>query len=101
MIYLNDVAKGGETVFPIADREDELNPKTRNRNPAEDCSNGSLVIKPVKGSALMWYNNFLDEETGKMGEIDKRSLHAACDVAEGEKWVANMWINAPRADETT
>ncbi|XP_067048686.1 transmembrane prolyl 4-hydroxylase-like [Acropora muricata] len=101
LIYLNDVAKGGETVFPIADREDELNPKTHNRNPAEDCSNGSLVIKPVKGSALMWYNNFLDEETGKMGEIDKRSLHAACDVAEGEKWVANMWINAPRADETT
>ncbi|XP_068700476.1 transmembrane prolyl 4-hydroxylase-like [Montipora foliosa] len=98
LIYLNNVTKGGETVFPVADREDLLHAQNGGRNP--DCNNASLVVNPVKGRALMWYNNVLDAETGKMGEVDKFSLHAGCHVIEGEKWIANMWINAPRGDET-
>ena len=100
MFYLNDVAKGGETAFPIADREELLQAKNYTTNLSRYCEKASLVLKPVKGTAVFWYNNVLDEKTGKMGEVDKLSLHGGCDVKDGEKWVANLWINAPRGDET-
>lgn len=100
LIFLNNVTKGGETAFPVADHEELLQAQNFSKDLSKNCEKASLVVKPVKGNALFWYNNVLDEKTGKMGEADKLSLHGGCDVIDGEKWVANMWINAPRADET-
>ena len=100
LFYLNDVAEGGETAFPLADREDHLRTNNYTRDLSRHCHKASLVVKPVEGTALLWYNHALDEKTGKMGDVDKLTLHGGCDVLEGEKWIANLWINAPRGDET-
>ena len=100
LFFLNNVTKGGETAFPIADHEELLAGKNYSTNLSKHCKKANLVVKPVKGSALFWYNNVLDKESGMMGEVDLLSLHGGCDVDEGEKWIANLWINAPRVDQT-
>ena len=43
----------------------------------------------------MWYNNFIDPESGLLGSVDRYSLHGGCDIIKGEKWIANNWITAP------
>ena len=100
LFFLNNVTEGGETAFPVADREELFVGKNYSTNLSRNCNRASLVVKPVKGSALLWYNNVLDEESGKMGEVDMLTLHGGCDVIEGEKWIANLWLNAPRGDQT-
>lgn len=100
LFFLNNVTEGGETAFPVADHEELLAEQNYSSNLSRSCEKASVVVKPVKGSALFWYNNILDEESGKMGEVDMLSLHGGCDVIKGEKWVANLWINAPRGDQT-
>ncbi|KAG9510427.1 Prolyl 4-hydroxylase subunit alpha-1 [Fragariocoptes setiger] len=64
MFYLSDVIRGGSTVFP------RLN----------------VHLKPELGSAAFWYNLYKNGE----GIID--TVHGACPVLMGEKWVANFWI---------
>jgi prolyl 4-hydroxylase len=64
LMYLNDVATGGATVFP----EIELN------------------IYPKKGSAL--YFSYFNTN----GEVDPLTLHGGAPVIEGEKWIATKWL---------
>ncbi|CAG7824327.1 unnamed protein product [Allacma fusca] len=64
MLYFNDVKLGGETAFVSV----------------------GVSAKPVKGSALLWYNIFSD------GEADWGSNHASCPVLLGEKWAADKWV---------
>ncbi|XP_016951495.1 prolyl 4-hydroxylase subunit alpha-1-like [Drosophila biarmipes] len=59
IFYLNDVALGGGTAFPFL----------------------KLVVPPVKGSLLIWYN--LHRSTYK----DYRAKHAGCPVLKGSKWI--------------
>ncbi|KAK1790958.1 hypothetical protein P4O66_014806, partial [Electrophorus voltai] len=58
LIYLSDVGGGGATVFP------EI----------------GVSLKPVKGSAVLWYNLLQN------GELSELSLHASCPVLQGSKW---------------
>lgn len=64
MFYLSDVAAGGSTVFPRL----------------------GVHLKPELGAAAFWYNLYKSGE----GIID--TVHGACPVLMGEKWVANFWI---------
>ncbi|CAH3023349.1 unnamed protein product [Porites evermanni] len=66
-------------------------------NLMEFCYDGNLVVKPKRGKAIMWYNHFIDEETGWLGERDDYTLHGGCGVRSGVKWIANNWITAPDA----
>uniref|UniRef100_A0A2M4BKI1 procollagen-proline 4-dioxygenase n=1 Tax=Anopheles marajoara TaxID=58244 RepID=A0A2M4BKI1_9DIPT len=65
MYYLSEVDVGGATVFPDID----------------------VAVFPQKGSAVFWYN------LHRNGTSDPRTLHAACPVMLGSKWVANQWIH--------
>ena len=56
------------------------------------------MLSPRKGTAIMWYNHLMDEESGWLGEMDEYSLHGGCDILKGEKWIANDWITAPYKD---
>ncbi|XP_036795404.1 prolyl 4-hydroxylase subunit alpha-1 [Oncorhynchus mykiss] len=66
LIYMSDVDVGGSTVFPDI----------------------GAALRPYKGSAVLWYNLLQN------GEEDARTLHAACPVFVGNKWVANKWVRA-------
>lgn len=63
MFYLSDLL-GGTTAFPKI----------------------GVAARPSRGSALFWYNLNSD------GVRDNMSLHGACPVVRGIKWVTNKWI---------
>ncbi|XP_064119107.1 prolyl 4-hydroxylase subunit alpha-1-like [Macrobrachium nipponense] len=64
MFYMNDVEAGGHTAFPRI----------------------GVGVKPSAGSAVFWSNLLPD------GFEDTRTLHGACPVLKGIKWVSNKWI---------
>jgi hypothetical protein len=63
------------------------------------CHQAKIAYKPKKGTALFWYNHYIDEKTGWLGEMDKMSYHGGCDVIKGTKWAANNWINVGKDRE--
>ncbi|XP_022793507.1 prolyl 4-hydroxylase subunit alpha-1-like isoform X2 [Stylophora pistillata] len=65
LFYMSDVEAGGATVFLDAEE----------------------IVYPRKGDAIFWYN------LKKDGSPDVKTMHAACPVIIGSKWVANKWIN--------
>jgi prolyl 4-hydroxylase len=64
IVYLNEVERGGETVFP-------------------ECG---LEVAPRRGSAL--YFEYCNED----GQLDPLSLHAGAPVVAGEKWIVTKWM---------
>lgn len=82
--YLNEVRRGGETAFPAANGAMAPDEAMALKEPASDAS--GLVVAPVRGSALLFYNH--DGE----GALDPTAVHAGCRVLEGEKWGANHWV---------
>ncbi len=67
-VYLNEVQAGGETDFPLA----------------------GVTVRPSPGSAVVF--DSLDGE----GLPDPSSLHAGLPVAQGEKWLATLWLRQRR-----
>lgn len=66
--YLNNVASGGETVFPEA----------------------GWRVSPQVGNAVYF------EYCNSMDQLDHASLHASSLIVEGEKWVATKWMRQRR-----
>ncbi|KAG6576223.1 RxLR-like protein [Phytophthora cinnamomi] len=106
-LYLSDVARGGQTVFPLADMPKDLPAEYGHpSNAAQDyeatgaelfepgswemdmvrkCST-KLASYPSKGGAVLFYSQKPN------GELDPMSLHGGCPVLEGTKWGANLWV---------
>ncbi|CAG7833542.1 unnamed protein product [Allacma fusca] len=61
---MNDVDQGGGTAFTSL----------------------GISVKPVKGSAVLWFNFYAD------GREDFMTYHGGCPVMFGAKWAANKWI---------
>ncbi|MDR5853872.1 2OG-Fe(II) oxygenase [Caballeronia sp. LZ062] len=68
ILYLNEVARGGDTTFPAV----------------------GLAIHPRRGSALYF------EYVNELGQSDARTLHAGTPVEQGEKWIATKWVRRGR-----
>jgi prolyl 4-hydroxylase len=64
MIYLNEVARGGETTFPEV----------------------GLSVSPRRGNAVYF------EYANSRQQLDALSLHAGAPVIEGEKWAVTKWM---------
>lgn len=97
LYYLSDVEEGGETAFPMADLPfSEISKKetTDWRNLTANCYDASVIVKPEKGKAILWYNHIVDKN-GYIDSVDKRSYHGGCDVIKGQKWIATNWISTP------
>ena len=99
MFYLTNVTLGGETAFQVADNgtfsiENWAGGEAENKcNLADNCHESNLVVKPLRGTALMWYNHDVDEKSGWLGDLDLTTFHGGCDVMCTDKWISNVWIN--------
>nr|VDC58391.1 unnamed protein product [Brassica rapa] len=88
LMYLSNVKKGGETVFPMWEGA-TTQPKDDSWT---ECAKEGYAVKPVKGDALLFFNLHLNATT------DPSSLHGSCPVVEGEKWSATRWIHVKSFD---
>jgi prolyl 4-hydroxylase len=70
LVYLNDVTRGGGTIF----------------RDLKDTEGETLLMKPQQGSALVFFPAYND------GRADDRTLHKG-EVAFDEKWITQMWIH--------
>jgi len=98
MFFLNNVTRGGETAFPVADNKTFTARDWEEESPTkcdldDYCAESNLVIQPLEGTALLWYNHKVDPITGWVGELDPMTYHGGCGVTQFQKWVANTWLN--------
>ncbi|XP_076927866.1 putative prolyl 4-hydroxylase 4 [Bidens hawaiensis] len=91
LMYLSDVEKGGETVFPSA--EETSRHKTPKPDDLSECAQKGIAVKPKKGDALLFFSLYPNANT------DIMSLHGGCPVLQGEKWSATKWIHVDSFDK--
>ncbi|KAJ4838424.1 hypothetical protein Tsubulata_020694 [Turnera subulata] len=77
VIYLSDVTRGGEILFPAS----EINGQKWS-----DCIKTSSVLRPVKGNAVLFFSVHLN------ASLDTSSSHARCPIREGEMWFATKFF---------
>ncbi|KAI8533812.1 hypothetical protein RHMOL_Rhmol10G0038400 [Rhododendron molle] len=108
LMYLSDVNRGGETVFPDSEVSmlflasvltlicrsqllavNSLQAKVTQPKDDDwsDCAKKGYAVKPHKGDALLFFSLHPNTTT------DPLSLHGSCPVIEGEKWSATKWIH--------
>lgn len=58
-----------------------------------ECASAGYAIKPVKGSAVFFFNLNLDSTP------DNSSLHESCKVFEGAKWSATKYFYTGPIDQ--
>ncbi|XP_051128048.1 probable prolyl 4-hydroxylase 4 [Andrographis paniculata] len=92
LMYLTDVEKGGETVFPAAG-ESSRRRSVATDSEFSDCGRQGPAVKPRKGDALLFFSLHPDAVP------DPKSLHAGCPVDAGEKWSATKWIHVDSFDK--
>ncbi|THG11589.1 hypothetical protein TEA_026613 [Camellia sinensis var. sinensis] len=90
LMYLSDVAKGGETVFPSA--EEAPHHSSTSDDDLSECAKKGIAVKPRKGDALLFFSFH------PTAIPDPLSLHGGCPVIEGEKWSATKWIHVDSFD---
>ena len=66
LVYLNNVADGGETIFPLQ----------------------KIKVRPQKGKAVVFFSMTQDAQ-----QILEECLHSASPPSDGEKWVAVVWVH--------
>jgi prolyl 4-hydroxylase len=103
VMYLSDVVRGGETVFPNAEplaeeyraryaaaSEEGTSPQETGgeaiATSASACASNALRVRAKRGDALLFWS------VDPTGMDDPRSLHGGCAVEEGEKWTATKWM---------
>ncbi|KAL5995077.1 putative prolyl 4-hydroxylase 4 [Asimina triloba] len=86
LMYLSDVVKGGETVFPSAEVPANGTVPSKDEDLSE-CARRGIAVKPKRGNALLFFNLHPNATP------DPKSLHGGCPVIEGEKWSATKWIH--------
>ncbi|KAI7757089.1 hypothetical protein M8C21_028489 [Ambrosia artemisiifolia] len=91
LMYLSNVQKGGETVFPESEIK-ESQPKAN--EDWSECAKKGYAVKPRKGDALLFFSLHPNATT------DVLSLHGSCPVIEGEKWSATKWIHVRNFDKS-
>ncbi|KAG0521065.1 hypothetical protein BDA96_08G129000 [Sorghum bicolor] len=80
VMYLSDVEKGGETVFPNnATAKGKLFQSLKLKS--------GISVKPKMGDALLFWSMKPD------GSHDPKSLHGANPVIKGDKWSATKWMH--------
>ncbi|KAK4798784.1 hypothetical protein SAY86_031110 [Trapa natans] len=92
LMYLTDVGKGGETVFPNAEEPHRRRASSTDED-LSDCAKKGVAVKPRKGDALLFFSLHPDAIP------DPESLHAGCPVIDGEKWSATKWIHVDNFDK--
>ncbi|XP_031098102.1 probable prolyl 4-hydroxylase 4 [Ipomoea triloba] len=93
LMYLTDVAKGGETVFPDAEQSPRRRSMISDDDDLSDCAKRGVAVKPRKGDALLFFSLHPNAIP------DPISLHGGCPVLEGEKWSATKWIHVDSFDK--
>ncbi|CAJ2634445.1 prolyl 4-hydroxylase subunit alpha-1-like protein [Trifolium pratense] len=92
LMYLTNVTKGGETVFPNAEKPTRHRGSEKSSDLSE-CAKEGIAVKPRRGDALLFFS--LDTHATP----DANSLHGGCPVIEGEKWSATKWIHVDSFDK--
>ncbi|KAG5554888.1 hypothetical protein RHGRI_012450 [Rhododendron griersonianum] len=86
LLYLSDVTKGGETVFPAAEESPHHSSSTSDDD-LSGCAKKGISVKPRKGDALLFFSLYPNAIP------DPSSVLGGCPVIEGEKWLATKWIH--------
>uniref|UniRef100_A0A6M2EF82 procollagen-proline 4-dioxygenase n=1 Tax=Populus davidiana TaxID=266767 RepID=A0A6M2EF82_9ROSI len=92
LMYLTDVEKGGETVFPSAEEPSRRKASVSHEDLSE-CARKGVAVKPRRGDALLFFSLY------PTAVPDTSSIHAGCPVIEGEKWSATKWIHVDSFDK--
>jgi len=98
LVYLSDVESGGETLFPVTDKNKAMcravwheggsdSPRTFGvKNCCDANVPGIVRISPKQGRAIMFFSHDV------AGQVDPKSEHAACPVKAGVKWIIQRWF---------
>lgn len=93
LMYLSDVVKGGETVFPSAEESRQRHKASTTDDDLSECAKKGIAVKPRRGDALLFFSLL------PTAVPDTSSLHGGCPVIEGEKWSATKWIHVDSFDK--